>query len=160
VGEAPKYLISDKGGQFTAPGFETWCRRNNIEPRYAATGQRGATSVIERFWLSLKEEWLRRGAVPFHRDGMRRHVSLYLGWYHEFRPHQGLGGRTPSEVYEGLRPANEKARWEPRSRWPKGAPCAAPKAKMKKKGSCRLALVVGFHEGNRRLPIVELKRAA
>jgi len=30
VGDAPKYLISDKGGQFTAPGFETWCRRRNI----------------------------------------------------------------------------------------------------------------------------------
>ena len=26
AGKAPKYLISDKGGQFTAPGFTTWCR--------------------------------------------------------------------------------------------------------------------------------------
>ncbi|MCZ6793125.1 MAG: DDE-type integrase/transposase/recombinase, partial [Planctomycetota bacterium] len=36
VGTAPKYLISDKGGQFTSPSFKTWCKRKNILPRYAA----------------------------------------------------------------------------------------------------------------------------
>jgi hypothetical protein len=36
LGESPKHLISDKGGQFTAPGFTDWCSRRGIEPRYAA----------------------------------------------------------------------------------------------------------------------------
>jgi putative transposase len=159
AGKAPKYLISDKGGQFTAPGFTVWCRRKRIEPRYAAAGQRGATAVIERFWRSLKEEWLRRGVVPLRRESMRRHVSSYLGWYFEFRPHQGLGGRTPKEVYERRRPANKRARWEPRPKWPKASPCATPRAKPKRSPPFRLAVVVRFHEGSRHLPIVELKRA-
>jgi putative transposase len=160
VGKAPKYLISDKGGQFTAPGFTAWCRRHEIEPRYAATGQRGATAVLERFWRSLKEEWLRRGVVPLRRESMRRHVSLYLAWHSEFRPHQGLGGQTPKEVYEGKRPANRKQRWEPRPRWPKDSRCAAPQVKPRKRPASKLGVVVRFHEGSRHLPIVEVKPAA
>jgi putative transposase len=159
-GTVPKYLISDQGGQFTAPRFEKWCRRRNIQPRYAATGQRGATAVIERFFRSLKEEWLRCGVLPLRRDSMRRHVSLYLSWHLEFRPHQGLGGQTPKEVYEGRRPANKKARWEPRPKWPKDSPCASPQARVKKRQASRLGILVRFHEGSRQLPIVEVKRAA
>jgi transposase InsO family protein len=151
-GTAPKYLISDKGGQFIAPGFKDWCRRKRIQPRCAATGQRGATSVIKRFWLSMKGEWLRRGVVPFPREQMRLHTSFYLAWHSELRPHQGLGGQTPKEVYQGRRPANKKARWEPRPKWPKGSQCAAPQAKV--------GIVVRFHEGSRHLPVVEIKPAA
>ena len=159
-GTAPKYLISDKGGQFTSGEFKKWCRRRNIEPRYAAGGQRGATSVIERFLKSMKEEWLGRGVVPFRRVSMRRHVSLYLEWFLEFRPHQGLDGQTPQEVYEGREPANKKARWEPRPKWPTNSPCASPQAKPRKRRASRLSIVVRFHAGSRHLPIVEVKRVA
>jgi transposase InsO family protein len=160
VGERPKYLISDKGGQFTAPGFETWCRRKGVEPRYGATDRRGATAVIERFFRSLKEEWLRGGVVPLRRESIRRHLSLYVAWSCEHRPHQGLGGKTPEEVYQGRRPANRKARWEPRPNWPEDSPCAAPQANPKRMLPSRVAIVVRFHEGSRHLPIVEVKRAA
>jgi len=160
AGVAPRYLISDKGGQFTSPGFKKWCKRKRIQPRYAAAGQRGATSVLERFFRSLKEEWLRRGTVPLRHGSMRRHVALYLAWHHEFRPHQGLGGRTPKEVYDGLLPANKKARWEPRPKWPRGSPCARPLARPRRRRARRLAIVLRFHEGSRLLPIVELKRVA
>ena len=160
VGTAPKYLISDKGGQFTSAGFKGWCKRKGVQPRYAATGQRGATAVIERFFKSLKEEWLGRIPVPLCREEMRRQLSSYVLWFEEFRPHQGLSGRTPNEVYEGKRPANTKARWEPRPKWPKDSPCATPQAKPKKRQASHLAIVVRFHEGYRHLPLVELKRAA
>jgi len=116
--------------------------------------------VIERFFRSMKEEWLRRGVVPLRRESMRRHISLYLMWFSEFRPHQGLCGQTPKEVYDGLRPGNKKARWEPRPKWPKDSPCAAPQAKVKKRQPSQLAVVLRFHEGSRHLPIVALKRAA
>ena len=116
--------------------------------------------MIERFWRSLKEEWLRRGVIPLRRESLRRHVSFYLAWYFEFRPHQGLGGQTPKEVYDGLRPANTKTRWEPRPRWPKDSRCASPQAKVKKRKASRLMIAISFHEGSRHLPIVELKRAA
>ena len=157
---APKYIVSDKGRQFDCQAFRAWCSGRGIQPRYAATGQRGATAVVERFIRSMKEEWLRRGGVPLGRDAMQRHVSLYLAWFLEFRPHQGLDGQTPKEVYEGLGPANRKVRWEPRPKWPQDLPCARPHAKQRKRRAARLGIIVRFHGGRRELPIVELKRVA
>jgi putative transposase len=137
---APKYLISDQGRQFDCSAYRDWCRRHGIDPRYAAAGSIRATAVIERFFLSLKTEWLQRILVPLGRDDMRREISLYLDWHAEHRPHQGLAGRTPREVYDG-RPVVEKAR---------------PKAKE----VTRSELIVRFQEGRRQLPIVELRQAA
>ncbi len=71
---------------------------------------------------------------------MRREVSFYLNWYAEHRPHQGLDGRTPNEVYDRL-------------------PVVARK-KREAKEIPRTELLVRFHEGQRQLPIVELRRAA
>lgn len=66
---------------------------------------------------------------------MRREVATYVRWYEEFRPHQGLEGRTPREAYNGGT-SNDHVQRE------------------------RALLVVRFHEGRRELPIVELKNAA
>ena len=54
-----------------------------------------------RFFRSLKQEWLQRIQVPLGREAMRREVATYLRWHEEHRPHQGLAGRTPKEVYDG-----------------------------------------------------------
>lgn len=114
---APKYILSDKGRQFWCRGFKAWCDRKGIQPRYASTGkQTRATAIVERFIRSIKEEWLRSTSVPFPRDDMRRHVGLFLSWFHQHRPHQGLGGRTPNEVYNGKKPANTNPRFKPRPR--------------------------------------------
>ncbi len=137
---APKYIVSDMGRQFDFPGYKAWCRPKGIEPRYASTGSLRATAIIERFFLSLKDEWLRRILVPINREALRRELSCYLWWFEHSRPHQGLDGQTPREVYDGL-PVVEKARPEP-------------------KEIARPELIVRFHEGRRQLPIVELRQAA
>ena len=62
----PKYIISDKGRQFDCDGYRAWCDRKGIDPRYAAAESIRATAVIERFFLSLKTEWLRRILVPLN----------------------------------------------------------------------------------------------
>ena len=96
--------------------------------------------MIERFFLSLKTEWLRRILVPLRHEDMRRELSCYVWWFEHSRPHQGLAGRTPREVYDGL-PVVERAK---------------PKAN----DVPRTDLIVRFHEGRRQLPIVELRQAA
>jgi len=58
-----------------------------------------------------------------------------------FRPHQSLAGRTPQEVYLNVRPS--KPRFEVRG--PNGV---------------KVRLAVSHLEGQRDLPIVELKKAA
>jgi putative transposase len=156
----PKYIISDKGGQFWCPGFKAWCKGKGIDPRYCSTGQTAATSVLERFFRSLKEEWLRRISIPLRREAMRKKVALYVGWYGEHRAHQGLYGRTPNEVYDDRCPANEKPRFEPRPRWPRDSLCAFPQAKLRRSAAAKLRLVVTYHGGQKQLPIFELKRAA
>jgi transposase InsO family protein len=136
----PKYIVSDKGGQFDCDEYKTWCARRGIDPRYAAAESIRATAVIERFFLSLKDEWLRRILVPIDRDAMQREVSSYLDWFARHRPHQGLDGRVPQEVYDRV-------------------PVVA-REKPEAKDVPRSELVVRFHEGRRQLPIVELRQAA
>ena len=75
--------------------------------------------------------------MPLRADAVRREVGVYQAWFASHRPHQGLEGRTPQEVYDShalKRPSF--ARDEP------------------------LSMLVSFHEGRRQLPIVELKLAA
>jgi hypothetical protein len=81
-------------------------------------------------------------------------------WYNESRPHTWLGGKTPNEVYHGTFPANRRPRFEPRSRWPRGSPCAKPWALVRGSPGAKLTLDVTFHAGRKYLPIVTLKRAA
>ena len=126
--------------------------------------------MIERFIRSLKDECTRRIFVPLRLDAMREEIRLYVDWHNRFRASQGLGGRTPDEVYYDRPPANEKPRYEPRRKWPRDALCAAPWAQVKGRrlpvrvrtqtGGVRLKVKVTFLEGRKHLPIVGLKPAA
>jgi hypothetical protein len=93
-------------------------------------------------------------------ESFRRELDLIAEWYNEHRPHETLAGRTPNEVYHRRFPANRKPRHEPRSRWPRGSPCATPWALTRGRAGARLQLEVTFHAGRKHLPIVALKRVA
>ncbi len=137
VGARPRYIVSGKGCQFDCEDFRAWCRRRTISARYASTGSLRATAVVERFIRSLKDEWLRRIHVPLRREAMRRDLDCYQRWFERHRPHQGMGGRTPHEIYNDTKSL------------PPVVDTRSP-----------LELVVHYHEGRRELPIVELKNAA
>jgi transposase InsO family protein len=156
----PKHLICDKGGQFCCDGFKTWCRRQNIRPRFGAVGQHGSIAVVERLIRTLKYEGLRGILVPLNRDKFRQQLRLSIDWHNEHRPHTTLEGCTPNERYQGRKPANRQPRWEPRPQWPRPAPCAAPQTMVKGQPGVRLQLHVEFAGDQRHLPIVTLKRAA
>jgi len=160
VGAVPKYLVCDKGTQFWCKGFKRWCRRRGIRPRFGAVGRQGSIAVVERLIRSLKDECSRRITVPLRRERFRGEVQRYLDWHNEHRPHTGLGGRTPDEVYHRRRPANRAPRFEPRARWPRGSPCARPQTLVKGVPGTRVELELSFQAGRRHLPIVRLRRAA
>ena len=92
-------------------------------------------SLIERTWLSLKTEYVRH--LFLHRSIRALEVRLrrWQRWFNSFRAHQGLEQRTPDDVYRGRRPR---------------------KARDVTAG----ALHVRFLDGDRRLPILRLRRAA
>ena len=158
--KTPKYIVCDRGGQFDCAGFRDWCRRKGIKPpRYGAIGQHGSIAVVERFILTLKCLLSCLIFVPYRRDAFQRELDATVTWYNGHRPHTWLGGKTPDEVYHGRFPANRQPRCEPRSRWPRGSPCARPWALVRGQACTSVVLDVTFHAGRKHLPIVTLRRA-
>ena len=51
---APKYLITDLGGEFIAHVFQKVVARLGIKPRFASADNIHATARLERFWKTLK----------------------------------------------------------------------------------------------------------
>ena len=156
----PRYMISDQGKEFVSWRFRGWCQRKGIRPRYGAVGKHGSIAIVERFIRSMKSECTRRIIVPFGMTKMRDELSSWATWYNEYRPHQGIGGRTPLEVYQAKPAANEDPRFEPRARWPERSRCARPVVKIEGERGVRLQLVVSRFENRPYLPVVELRRAS
>jgi len=86
--------------------------------------------------------------------------ARFMEWYNQWRPHTFLNCRTPNEAYHHQHPACRYPRFEPRSRWPRGAPCTAPRVPVGGKSGVRLKLDVACHAEQTHLPIVKLRRAA
>lgn len=160
TGAEPQTLISDKGSQFTADGFNGWCEKRSITPRFGALGKHNSIALIERFNGTLKREWMRRILVPLNRRKFRESLMAFIGWYNQHRPSESLDGKTPDEVYYSKRAANQKPRLEPRERWPRKSKCASPNTLVAGQPGDAFTIDVGCVGGNKHLPIVTLNRAA
>ncbi|MHC5212509.1 MAG: transposase [Planctomycetota bacterium] len=156
----PRYVLTDRGKQFTSAEFKQWCRRRGIRPRYGAVGRPASIAVVERLIRSIKDECTRRLVMPMETKALRRELALYLHWYNYHRPHQGLEGRTPDEVHSGRRPAIDRPRFEPRP----GCHGSSVDGRSTRRASAQtgasLRLVVTFLGGRRHLPVVQLREAA
>jgi hypothetical protein len=158
----PKYIVSDQGVQFRSE-YRDWCRRRGVRARVGAIGKSGSIAVIERFFRSLKDEMLRRlPIVPMTMAPMAREIDAYVVWYNEYRPHQGLGGRTPAEVRDGTRGAKRGPVWETRPRYPLAPARGDPARPKQRKRRVRGELVLDLDRvaGRMHLPIVELRHVA
>jgi hypothetical protein len=161
TGKAPRYIVCDRGGQFDCDSFRKWCKRKGIKrPRYGAIGKKGSIAVVERVILTIKCLLSCLPFVPYRREAFLQELTATVEWYNEARPHSWLGGRTPNERYFGTFPANRRPRFEPRSRWPRGSPCAKPWTLVRGSPGAKLTLDISFYRGRRHLPIVTLKRVA
>jgi hypothetical protein len=116
--------------------------------------------VVERVILTIKCLLSGLLLVSYRRAAFLRELTYAADWYNECRPHTWLDGRTPNERYHGRFPANRRPRFEPRSRWPRGSPCATSWALVRGSPGARLTLEVSFRAGRKHLPIVKLNRVA
>ena len=131
----PTWMLTDHGKQLTAHLFMRVLRANGIRRRFGAIGKSGSISVIERFWRSCKAEHAHGLNLFRPLASIRARLRAYVSWFNAQRPHQGLGGRTPDEVFTG------------RVHTPKTVPL-------------RAVLEVTHIDGNRDLPALRLRPAA
>ena len=104
-------------------------------PLRRTIGRKGSIALIERTWRSMKQEYVRH--LFLHRSirALEMKLKTWQRWHNGHRPHQGLGQRTPDDVY--------------RRRRPRRARCVTAGT-----------LSVRFLDGDRRLPVLRLRRAA
>ncbi len=98
--------------------------------------------------------------VPEDQTQFEREVELVIEWYNEHCPHDSLNGRTPNEVFFSRPPANEQPRIEPRPRWPRGSPRAAPHVDIDGEPGDPFVLQIDHLAGRHHLPIIRVHRAA
>ena len=161
TGTTPKHLVCDQGTQFTDKSFKKWCKcKLGRKPRYGAVGEHGSIAVIERFIRTFKDTYLRKILIPYNKKQMRSEMTVFIQWYNRHRPHESLDGATPIERYEDSTLANQMPRYEPRTKWPRKSRCAKPVVPVKGRRGMKLELVISFMDDNRKLPVVELRKAA
>jgi putative transposase len=111
----PKHFVTDQGPQFTGQAFTDKLRELGTKQRFGAIGQSGSIAVIERLWRTLKETLDLRFRPPLCQRHLEDRVALGLEFYATLRPHQGLRGATPAEIYFGLTPVSQLAVSPPRA---------------------------------------------
>lgn len=121
----PKYLITDRGGEFTGRIFLKTVARLGTRQRFASAENLYATARLERFWKTAKETaGLYRLHLPLTQADLERRLAAALVHYVCVRPHEGLQGATPAEVFLGAEPAHRSAVEAPRGRPGEGSPVA------------------------------------
>ena len=106
---APKHFVSDRGSQFTSEAFREGLAALGVSHRFGAVGKTGWIAVIERFWRTMKDLLELPSRQPLTINELWQRIDTGLVYYAAQRPHQGLDGATPYEVYFGLRQAHINA---------------------------------------------------
>jgi hypothetical protein len=76
-----------------------------VKQRFGAVGKSGSIAIIERFWRTAKENFKLKLRPPVTASELQHRLMIGLHYYGHYRPHQGLDGATPAEVYYGITPA-------------------------------------------------------
>ena len=105
----PEIVNSDQGSQYTSLDYTGLLKESHVKISMDGRGRCLDNVFTERLWRSLKyqEVYLHEYETP--REA-RAGICRYFEIYNAFRPHQGLGGLTPHEVYFGECAYNEE-RW-------------------------------------------------
>lgn len=131
----PTWLVSDRDRAFRDGRVSEFLQRHAIGRRYGAVGRKSSIALIERFWRSMKTEYVNGLFLYRSQVAIETRLRRYARWYNRERPHWGLANRTPAEVH-----------------------CQQPERVPRRLTMGTLS--VRFLHGDRRLPILRLARAA
>lgn len=98
----PRGLVvhTDRGSQYTGTRFQSMLKCYGLRSSMGDVGACWDNAVMERFWGSLKHEWLLLVPQPT-RAGMKQDVTAYMRYYNLERNHAASGGQSP-EHYERM----------------------------------------------------------
>ena len=85
---------SDRGSQYTGKRFRKLLKQNTIQASMSGKGACWDNAVVERFFGSLKNEWLLK-VIHLTRESMKIDVQKYILYYNHERLHTTLGDLTP-----------------------------------------------------------------
>ena len=102
----PEIFNTDQGVQFTSAAFVKTLQVHGIQVSMDGRGRALDNVFIERLWRSVKHEEVYLKAYADGREA-ERSLSEYFQFYCHRRVHQGLGYKTPAEIY---RPNEKKVR--------------------------------------------------
>lgn len=96
----PQIFNTDQGSQFTSDDFTSVLSDSRIAISMDGRGRWMDNVFVERLWRSLKYEEVYLKAYDSIAEA-RAGVAAWIEFYNYERPHQGLGYRTPWEVFSG-----------------------------------------------------------
>lgn len=104
----PDIFNTDQGSQFTSLEFTGILAANGIRISMDGRGRWMDNIFIERLWKTVKyqEVFLKAYESISH---AKKELSKFFDRYNARRPHQGLGDRTPDDVYLGTLPEQKDA---------------------------------------------------
>lgn len=97
----PEIFNTDQGSQFTSDAFTSRLIGDRIAISMDGKGRATDNVFIERLWRSVKYEDIYLKDYVNGAD-VNQGLTQWFDLYTHRRPHQGLGGRTPFEVYHQL----------------------------------------------------------
>ncbi len=92
----PRGLVfhSDRGSQYTSSAYQKLLKAHDIRPSMGDVGACWDNAVVERFFGSLKHDWLLKVQHPT-REIMKQDVAAYMRYYNVERLHSSNGDQSP-----------------------------------------------------------------
>jgi len=88
---------SDQGSHYTSKKFRQLLWRYRIKQSMSRRGNCWDNSPMERFFRSLKTEWIPDGGYFTFAEAKQAITHYITGYYSQLRPHHYNGGLTPNE---------------------------------------------------------------
>ncbi len=94
----PQIINTDQGCQFTSDAWLNLVEGNGIRVSMDGRGRWADNVYIERFWRTLKHEYLLIHAFESVEE-LKNALDRFIDMYNYKRIHQSLGYKTPAKVY-------------------------------------------------------------
>ena len=98
----PKEMLTDNGRQYASwrgmTKFQKELKKDHIHHIRSSPHHPMTLGKIERFWQTLKEEFLDRARFETFEEARER-LAYWVKYYNHKRPHQGLEGMVPADRF-------------------------------------------------------------